>query len=175
MTWVFFLSLWHCMVSSWFMETPFKDKTCTNFSRRSWLVIDVRTLCSPIHSQWLYWATFLVTISILVNCALISKFYALIHNSFSLVSVSSSLTFLNSSIILPNFLERSVIFPAFQYFQLLGHSPIILLGIIFQLTFSEDWHYYDGTYFGGIQKMSLRIVTCFAWNYVTVINDHSHH
>ena len=120
MTWVFFLSLWPYMVSSWFMETPGKGKTCTTFTSSFWPLIEVRTLGSSRHSWWLYWVMLLVTISILVNCALISKFSTVIRNGPSLVFISSSLTFLKSSAILSHLLERSVTdFSSFSVFPLL--------------------------------------------------------
>ena len=77
------------------METHVKGKTCTTFSPRSWSVNEVGTLCSSKRSCQLDWLMLLVTISILVNHALISKFSPLAHNSSSLVSLSSSPIFLN--------------------------------------------------------------------------------
>ena len=66
------------------------------------------------------------SISILVNCTLKSKFSALICDSSSLVSLSPSPIFLNSLVILLNFLQdHSLIFPACQCFQFFWHSPII--------------------------------------------------
>ena len=75
---VFFLGLLHRTIFSCFIETPVKDKLCKTYSPSSSSLIEVGTLCSLMDSRRLYWATLSVTISILVNHALISIFFLLL-------------------------------------------------------------------------------------------------